>query len=46
MQRHIDLYVNQYSLQYGDDGEAAIRNLYARAEEAGIIPASKHALFE
>ena len=46
MQQHIDLYVNQYSLQYGDDGEAAIGDLYARAGEAGIIPASKHALFE
>ena len=46
MQQHIDLYVNQYSLQYGDDGEAAIGDLYARAGEAGIIPASKYALFE
>ena len=46
MQQHIDLYVNQYSLQYGEDGEAAIGDLYARAEESGIIPASKHSLFE
>ena len=46
MQRHIDLYVNEYSLQYGEDGEAAIRDLYDRAEEAGIVPASEHGLFE
>ncbi len=46
MQQHIDLYVNEYSIQYGEDGEAAIHDLYARAEAAGIIPASGHALFE
>ncbi len=46
MQQHIDLYVNQYSLQYGDDGEAAIRDLYDRAERADIIPSSPHDLFE
>ena len=46
MQQHIDLYVNEYSLQYGDEGEAAINDLYARAEEAGIVPASQHTLFE
>ncbi len=46
MRQHIDLYVNRYSLQYGDDGEAAIRDLYDRAEQAGIIPASERDLFE
>ena len=46
MQQHIDLYVNQYSLQYGDNGEAAIRDLYERAEQAGIVPASERSLFE
>ncbi len=46
VQQHIDLYVNEYSLQYGEDGEAAIRDLYAHAEEAGIVPASGHSLFE
>lgn len=45
MQRHIDLYVNEYTLQYGEDGEAAIRDLYARAERADIIPSSPHGLF-
>ena len=46
MQQHIDLYVNEYSLQYGDDGEAAIHDLYARAEDSGIIPGSEQSLFE
>ncbi len=46
MQQHIDLYVNQYSLQYGEEGEAAIRDLFKRAERAGIVPSSKHFLFE
>lgn len=46
MQQHIDLYVNQYSLQYGDDGEAAIRNLFERAERADIVPKSKRSMFE
>ena len=45
MQQHINLYVNRYSLQYGDDGEAAIRDLYDRAEQAGIVPSSRHDLF-
>ena len=45
MQQHIDLYVNKYSLQYGEDGEAAIRDLYARAEQAGIVPSSAQDLF-
>ncbi len=46
MQQHIDLYVNQYSMQYGDDGEAAIRDLFDRAERAGIVPKSKRSMFE
>ena len=46
MQQHIDLYVNTYSLQYGESGEAAINDLYTRAEEAGIIPATDRPLFE
>lgn len=46
MQQHIDLYVNEYSLQYGEDGEAAIHDLYARAEGSGIIPGSEQSLFE
>ena len=45
MQRHIDLYVNHYTLDYGTDGEAAIADLFARAEKAGIVPQSDQPLF-
>ena len=45
MQQHIDLYVNQYSIDYGVDGESALHDLYDRAEKAGIIPPSDKTLF-
>ncbi|MCZ6633836.1 MAG: 1,4-dihydroxy-6-naphthoate synthase [bacterium] len=45
MQQHIDLYVNDYTLDYGADGEIAIQDLMTRAESAGIIPSSRLPLF-
>ncbi len=36
--KHIDLYVNDYSLDIGQDGEKAVKELLSRAEDAGIIP--------
>ncbi len=45
MQQHIDLYVNDYTLDYMTDGEAAITGLFTRAEEAGIVPPSNLPLF-
>lgn len=45
MQQHIDLYVNSYTMDYGPDGEAALLDLYARAEHAGIVPTSGQTLF-
>ena len=36
-QQHIDLYVNQFSIDLGTEGEQAIRELFARARRAGII---------
>lgn len=45
MQQHIDLYVNEYTLDYGADGEAALVDLFARAEVAGIVPRSDQPLF-
>jgi len=35
---HIDLYVNDYSLDLGAAGRAAVADLFHRAEAAGIIP--------
>lgn len=45
MQAHIDLYVNEYTLDYGCDGEAAIADLLARAQAAGVVPAAEAPLF-
>ncbi len=40
MRKHIDLYVNGYSDDLGDDGIDAIRELFARARGAAIIPSN------
>ncbi len=45
MQAHIDLYVNGFSLDVGEEGERAVHTLYARARGAGLIPASGLPLF-
>ena len=45
MQAHIDLYVNQFSLDYGQEGEAAIFDLIERAERAGVAPKAEAPLF-
>jgi 1,4-dihydroxy-6-naphthoate synthase len=43
--RHIDLYVNDFSLDVGEEGEKAVNVLFSRAEGTGIIPKRKNALF-
>ena len=40
MQKHIDLYVNDLTLDLGDEGTAAVRRLFAEAEKHGIFPTS------
>ena len=45
MQAHIGLYVNDYTFDYGADGEAAITDLMSRAVHAGIIPPPSIPLF-
>lgn len=45
MRRHIDLYVNQYSIDLGDAGKRAIETLFAKARAAGVIPPVSHSLF-
>jgi 1,4-dihydroxy-6-naphthoate synthase len=42
---HIGLYVNDFSLGLGAEGEAAVRLLLARASAAGIIAPSSEPLF-
>lgn len=36
--RHIELYVNAYSVELGSEGEAAIAELLARGAAAGVLP--------
>ncbi|MBT4501712.1 MAG: 1,4-dihydroxy-6-naphthoate synthase [Gemmatimonadetes bacterium] len=45
MRAHIDLYVNEYTLDYGAAGAAAIVDLLERAVSAGIVPESGMPLF-
>lgn len=45
MRKHIDLYVNNYSEDLGDDGRAAVGELFRRARAAGLIPATQEAAF-
>lgn len=45
MRSHIDLYVNDFSLDVGTEGEQAVRELYKRAVEAGAVKACELPLF-
>jgi 1,4-dihydroxy-6-naphthoate synthase len=45
MYRHIDLYVNDYSVDLGTEGRRAVELLFERAAATGIIPAVKDDLF-
>jgi 1,4-dihydroxy-6-naphthoate synthase len=45
MRKHIDLYVNGFSEDVGEDGIAAVNELFARAHDAGIIPETAKADF-
>ena len=45
MYRHIDLYVNEYSVDLGAEGRRAVELLFAKAAETGIIPRTNSSLF-
>jgi 1,4-dihydroxy-6-naphthoate synthase len=45
MYRHIDLYVNEYSVALGAEGKRAVKLLFERAAAAGLIPAIAGDLF-
>jgi len=45
IRRHIGLYVNDFSLDLGAEGEAAIRRLYDDAAAAGLLPPVTQSLF-
>jgi 1,4-dihydroxy-6-naphthoate synthase len=43
--QHISLYVNEYSINVGEEGEKAVIELLSKAENAGIIPKIKQQIF-
>ncbi len=45
IRQHIHLYVNNFSKDIGDEGEAAIFTFFQKAEEAGIINPSSDTIF-
>ncbi|MCM3884932.1 1,4-dihydroxy-6-naphthoate synthase [Frankia sp. R82] len=44
VEAHIKLYVNEFSLDLGDEGFAAVQALLARAAEADLVPPLTHPL--
>ncbi len=45
IRQHVNLYVNNHSIDVGQEGEKAVTELLLRAEEAGIIPKAKQQIF-
>jgi 1,4-dihydroxy-6-naphthoate synthase len=45
MARHIDLYVNEYSVDLGAEGRRAVELLFERARTLEVVPASSEPLF-
>lgn len=45
MYKHIDLYVNEFSVDLGAEGRAAVELLFKRAASTGTIPAPAQPLF-
>ena len=45
MYKHIDLYVNQFSVDLGREGRRAIELMFTRAQAAGIVPPLAAPLF-
>lgn len=45
MYKHIELYVNKYSEDLGDEGRKAVASLFDRAHRAGVIPEVRQNIF-
>ncbi len=45
MYRHIDLYVNEYSVDLGVEGRGAVQLLFEKAAASGVIPRVERSLF-
>jgi 1,4-dihydroxy-6-naphthoate synthase len=40
IEQHINLYVNDYSLDFGEEGLSAVKELFRKAEMKGILKES------
>jgi 1,4-dihydroxy-6-naphthoate synthase len=45
MYKHIDLYVNEYSVDLGAEGRRAVELLFDKAKATGVIPTAGNSLF-
>lgn len=45
MRKHIDLYVNEYTTDLGDEGRAAIQTMFSKAKAAGIVTSMVENIF-
>ncbi len=45
IQKHIDLYVNRFSIELGIEGRNAIKFLFQKGNEMGLLPAIKNNIF-
>jgi len=45
MQAHIDLYVNQFTIDLGTEGRAAVLEMFRIAREKGVIPGIREEIF-
>ncbi len=45
MYKHIELYVNKYSVDLGDEGRRAVSTFFEEAGKRGVIPDTKQSLF-
>ncbi|HTL80526.1 MAG TPA: 1,4-dihydroxy-6-naphthoate synthase [Bacteroidia bacterium] len=45
MYKHIDLYVNEFSVDLGKEGRSAVEELFRRAKENELIPAGEKNIF-
>ena len=45
VRKHIGLYVNEFTRDYGEEGESAIEHLLGTAERLGVVPATDQPLF-
>jgi len=45
VRQHIDLYVNDFSIDMGPEGESAIETLFSKARQKGLLPESSQRLF-